>query len=68
METLYQPVAVSNTLIYQPLSTLVYFIPENIQLYSCLLNHQLAWGLGFMFLKSINKEKSKCALYKMPST
>lgn len=58
MEKLYQVVTVSNTLIYQPLITLVYFIPENAQLYSCLLNCQLAWGLGFMFLQSINKKKT----------
>lgn len=57
MEKSYQAVAISNTLNYQALITLVYFMLENIQLHSCLLNRQLAWGLGFMFLKSINKKK-----------
>lgn len=71
MEKLYQAVAISNTWNYQALITLVYFMLENIQPHSCLLNRQLAWDLGFMFLKSVNKKKHTYMyfrIYKMLST
>lgn len=43
------PSCCCNRLNYQPLITLVYFIPENTQLYNSLLNCLLARGLGLYF-------------------